>query len=140
MSEERKSGGTEVGERDTVVVRNCSWRYAHDLPLVVKDVELTVGRGQRLVLVGDNGAGKSTLLRLVAGKHMAPGSFIRVLGRNPDFDTSLNDEVNLISSSWGTRTVAFAAYGSVARRNAAPTPSLTRFAGRAGCRCRRTLR
>jgi branched-chain amino acid transport system ATP-binding protein len=35
--------------------------------IVVRDVDLTVGRGETLVLVGPNGHGKTTLLRTISG-------------------------------------------------------------------------
>ena len=46
---------------------------------VVRDVDLEVGPGERVVLVGPSGAGKSTLARLLAGVH-PPDAGIVTLG------------------------------------------------------------
>ena len=37
----------------------------------LSDVDLEVGRGEVMALVGDNGAGKSTLIKCIAGIHAA---------------------------------------------------------------------
>ena len=42
----------------------------------LSDVDLEVGRGEVMALVGDNGAGKSTLVKCVAGTHEADGGQI----------------------------------------------------------------
>jgi ATP-binding cassette subfamily F protein uup len=57
-------------------------------------VELAVGAGERVCLVGRNGSGKSTLLKIVAGlveadsgsRFVQPGATIRYLPQEPDFD------------------------------------------------------
>jgi ATP-binding cassette subfamily F protein uup len=57
------------GERSGKVVadlQKVSYGYAGK-PLVVKDLTLTVLRGDKLGLLGPNGAGKTTLLRLILG-------------------------------------------------------------------------
>ena len=67
---------------------------------LLEGVELSVGPGERLALVGRNGSGKSTLLRIAAGqvepdggtRFLQPGAFIRYLPQEPDlsgFETVL---------------------------------------------------
>jgi ATP-binding cassette subfamily F protein uup len=59
---------------------------------ILQDVELTVGEGERLALVGRNGSGKSTLLKLAAGliepdrgeRVMRSGTTVRYLPQEPD--------------------------------------------------------
>lgn len=48
-----------------MVLRNVTFGYAGNEP-VLRDVDLTIARGERLALVGPTGAGKSTLAKLVA--------------------------------------------------------------------------
>jgi len=55
-------------------------------------VDLAVGAGERICLVGRNGSGKSTLLRIVAGliepdrgsRFVQPGALVRYLPQEPD--------------------------------------------------------
>ncbi|MEV4865286.1 ABC transporter ATP-binding protein [Streptomyces ossamyceticus] len=49
-----------------VVVRGLSHSYRPGHP-VLHDIDLTIGHGERVALVGASGAGKTTLARLVAG-------------------------------------------------------------------------
>lgn len=50
-----------------VEVRNLSYRYAEDGPVVLDDVSLRVCPGEFVAIVGPSGCGKSTLLRLLIG-------------------------------------------------------------------------
>jgi energy-coupling factor transport system ATP-binding protein len=43
------------------------WHEPRDAPAILRGIDLTVGPGERVALMGRNGAGKSTLLRHVAG-------------------------------------------------------------------------
>ncbi|KAF5023671.1 hypothetical protein F66182_4237 [Fusarium sp. NRRL 66182] len=46
-------------------LENVAFRYSSKTPLVVQDVTLSVGMGDRIGVLGLNGAGKSTLIKLL---------------------------------------------------------------------------
>ncbi|MGN6686880.1 MAG: ABC transporter ATP-binding protein [Actinomycetales bacterium] len=50
-----------------VAVRGLSWRPLGRLAPTLRDLDLTLQPGERLLVVGPSGAGKSTLLRALAG-------------------------------------------------------------------------
>ena len=49
----------------SIEMNNVSFRYRVDLPLVLKNINLTVLPGQKIGIVGRSGSGKSTLTNLV---------------------------------------------------------------------------
>jgi ATP-binding cassette subfamily F protein 3 len=58
-------------------LRDASKSYG---PLsVLREVNLSVYSGERILLVGANGAGKSTLLRLISGVEQADGGVVQVI-------------------------------------------------------------
>ncbi len=59
-------GEVPVPENDsTLELRNVSFRYKDDEKYVLKNVSMTIRKGEKLALVGENGAGKSTLIKLI---------------------------------------------------------------------------
>lgn len=52
--------------RNVVRLNGVTKHYGNDEP-VLKDLDLVVEKGERIVAAGPNGAGKSTLLRIIAG-------------------------------------------------------------------------
>jgi energy-coupling factor transport system ATP-binding protein len=62
-SDEREQGGTVP----TSIALRRAWFEVKDGPAIVRGVDVAIGRGEAVALMGRNGAGKSTLLRLLAG-------------------------------------------------------------------------
>jgi energy-coupling factor transport system ATP-binding protein len=50
-----------------VVLRGFGWRHAGRRAWAIRDVDLEIAHGERVLLLGPSGAGKSTLLAAVAG-------------------------------------------------------------------------
>ncbi len=57
-------------------------RFAYNGQQTLKDVDLSVGAGEAVALVGRNGAGKSTLLKCVVGLLRPHSGDVRVAGRS----------------------------------------------------------
>jgi D-xylose transport system ATP-binding protein len=69
----------EQGTQPVLALRGISKTFGAVAALT--DVDLDVGPGQVVALVGDNGAGKSTLVKVLAGVHAADSGTITFEGR-----------------------------------------------------------
>jgi energy-coupling factor transporter ATP-binding protein EcfA2 len=77
----RAPGRRRSAEPTPVIeVRGLSAGYPPDEP-VLEDVDLTLGRGEFMALMGENGAGKSTLVRHFNGLARPLAGSVRLLGR-----------------------------------------------------------
>ncbi len=69
-------------KREPVVSVSGAWfRYEEDSTDVIKGLDLTLGRGELLALLGGNGAGKSTTLKLLCGLKKPYRGEIAINGR-----------------------------------------------------------
>jgi ABC-type multidrug transport system fused ATPase/permease subunit len=82
-----------------VALANVTFSYRPELPLVLRDVDLTIEEGQTVALVGPTGAGKTSIANLVARFYDVSDGAVRVDG----FDVrevsqrSLRQQMGLVS-------------------------------------------
>lgn len=70
-------------KHDTVIEIKDTWfRYEKDSPDVIKGLNLKVGKGEFLAIVGGNGTGKTTALSLVAGLNTPYRGKVLIKGKN----------------------------------------------------------
>lgn len=67
-------------QRAVVRTEHLDSGYGHKV--IVADAEISVSRGEILVLIGPNGAGKSTVLRTIAGQLEAVAGTVYIDGRD----------------------------------------------------------
>ncbi|KAI9209675.1 P-loop containing nucleoside triphosphate hydrolase protein [Polychytrium aggregatum] len=76
--------------------------FGYGGPQILRDVNLSLERGSRCLLIGANGAGKSTLLKVLSGKRLTKGN-IKALGKNPFFEGSVG--VTYLGTEWALNPV-----------------------------------
>lgn len=81
MSSDTRSAPGAVD--DVVVIRDLVKTFDGGKVKAVKGIDLTVPRGQRLVLMGLSGSGKSTTLRMLNGLNTPTSGTVEVLGQQP---------------------------------------------------------
>jgi ATP-binding cassette subfamily F protein 3 len=82
--------------KELVTLKHAAQQYGDNQ--VLDDVNLSVTRGERMVLVGPNGAGKSTLMRLLSGVEQ-PSSGERIPGHNVEMAYFAQDQAQVLDES-----------------------------------------
>ncbi len=71
---------------------------------VIRDLNIEVQRGEKIVLVGPNGAGKTTLMRIIAGRdsghtgHVRYGSGVEVAYFAQDMTDGLDNDISVLET------------------------------------------
>lgn len=127
------SPAADCGEKAALLVDGVSFCYQEKGELILKDIRLTLARGQFVALMGSNGAGKSTLLHLIggllrpaAGRVLLEGDIvggitprIGMVLQNPDFmlfNSTVRREISFAASTAAGKPVWTDSCQSVAAR------------------------
>ncbi len=65
--EKRNNRSSEERMIDKIELRNVTFTYEKGQSPVLKDINLTIKKGQSIALIGESGAGKSTLVDIILG-------------------------------------------------------------------------
>ncbi|RIY33634.1 heme ABC transporter ATP-binding protein [Psittacicella melopsittaci] len=57
----------QVKAQSLIKLEKVSFAYSEDTPTILKNINLEIGKGEMISLVGKNGAGKSTLAKIICG-------------------------------------------------------------------------
>lgn len=72
-------------------IEGVSYQYG-DRHIGLKDINLQVGNGENLAILGANGSGKSTLLKIMAGLAFSSAGSVTALGKSLSQETLSNGE------------------------------------------------
>jgi ATP-binding cassette, subfamily B, bacterial HlyB/CyaB len=76
---------TQAAGAGEIEVRNVSFRYGDELPFLYTGLNLKIGSGQCVALMGPSGSGKSTLAKLLQGFYLPAEGQILVDGKDARF-------------------------------------------------------
>lgn len=83
---------------DEIRLNNVDYQYPGTYSAVIKNISLTIKKGDRIAIVGKSGSGKSTLVKVIAGLIYPSGGTVQYNGINQcDIDIdSLHQRIGLI--------------------------------------------
>lgn len=88
--EETASAVQQLDTPVSITLRQVSYRYPTGSSLALKEINLEIGAGERIVLVGKNGSGKSTLIRLLLGFDQPSSGEIYINGEKLSENVKIN--------------------------------------------------
>ncbi|MBO5486825.1 MAG: ABC transporter ATP-binding protein [Eubacterium sp.] len=96
--EDERQQGTETitGDFEELCFDHVSFQYPGTDHYVLKDISLTIHKGERISLVGLNGTGKSTLVKLICRLYDVTEGEIRINGKNI-MDYAYNEYIKMLS-------------------------------------------
>lgn len=66
---EKYKGTIKISNVDKIQIKNLSYKYHNQNKYALKNINLTMQRGDVIAIVGKNGSGKSTLIKILSGQY-----------------------------------------------------------------------
>lgn len=67
IGNEKLIGGLDIDNIQTIELRNVGYRYKNRDKYAIKNINLSLNKGDKIALVGHNGSGKTTLIKIISG-------------------------------------------------------------------------
>lgn len=67
LQESEQNGENESNEINLIELKNLSFSYTPKTAPILKDISLSIRKGEKIAFVGATGCGKSTLIKVIAG-------------------------------------------------------------------------
>ena len=80
LTDDRKSEFDEPYE--SIELRDVSFQYSRFEDEVLKNINLTIGKNEKIAIVGPSGSGKSTLVKVIAGLYEPSKGEVLINGQN----------------------------------------------------------
>lgn len=97
-------GVDETTQVEGIVINNLNYSYINTIKNTkvdaLKNVNLCIQKGMRVMVCGKNGAGKSTLLSIIAGKKMIRENEVLIFNKPSFHDTSLSTRISFVGEWW----------------------------------------
>jgi len=77
MYEPEELGDEKIEFKDKIELKDIEFSYQKDKP-IIKGVNLSIKKGEKVGIIGDSGSGKSTLVDIILGFYKPDGGEIRV--------------------------------------------------------------
>lgn len=72
----------DISFKNRITLKNVQWKYADNLPYVLKGVDMEINRGEAVGIIGESGAGKTTLVDIILGLFAPQEGSIEVDGKD----------------------------------------------------------
>lgn len=98
LEDEGEQGSVAIRKEDVdeICFHHVSFRYPGAREYILKDIDLTIRKGERLSIVGLNGAGKSTMVKLICRLYDVTEGEICIHGKNIK-EYAYSDYVKILS-------------------------------------------
>lgn len=75
-----KKDGKDLEEIDKLEIKNLSYSYEDNENLAIRNINMTIEKGERIGIIGQVGSGKTTLMNIIAGFYEVPDNKVFING------------------------------------------------------------